>query len=235
MKRTRVKDSRRATKEAPSRTRRPASREKARARVTPLSQRLEVPSRATPQDLFALAMRWWNEGERFDIGRMAQELGVSRATVFRWAGTRELLYGEVLSFRFEAALTAARSEFQGEGTAYVADVTQRLIHLIVEDAPLRRFIQQDSEYAMRVLMSKSSRVEERCAASIRRALEEGVRDKHLRPAMGLEALSNVIVRVGQFFLYRDALTGDPPDVQAAITATLILLTAEEGDARWNRR
>ncbi|AKF87120.1 hypothetical protein MFUL124B02_37955 [Myxococcus fulvus 124B02] len=235
MKRTGAKPVRRRAKGAPSRTTRPASREKARVRVTPLSKRLEAPSRATPRDLFALAMRWWSEGERFDIGRMAQELGVSRATVFRWAGTRELLYGEVLSARFDAALTAARGEFQGEGAAYLANVTERLIQLIVEDAPLRRFIQQDSEYAMRVLMSKSSRVEERCAASIRRALEEGVRDKLIRPAMNLDALSNVIVRVGQFFLYRDALTGDPPDVESAITATLILLTAEAGDARWRRR
>ncbi|MCP3100560.1 hypothetical protein LZ198_16950 [Myxococcus sp. K15C18031901] len=196
---------------------------------------MEEPSRATPRDLFQLALAWWEAGERFDIGRMATALGVSRATVFRWAGTRELLYGEVLSSRFDAALATARGQAKGEGPVYVADVTQRLIRLIVEDAPLRRFIQQDSEYAMRVLMSKSSRVEARCAASIVAALEEGVRERHIRPALTLDALAHAIVRVGNFFLYRDALTGDPVDVGSAITAIRILVTAEAGDARWNGR
>ncbi|MCE9670574.1 hypothetical protein LY474_22470 [Myxococcus stipitatus] len=235
MKSSRAKSPRRAARPVKPRTRPRAGASAREARLTPLGRRLAAPSRATPRDLFTLALAWWEAGERFDIGRMAQALGVSRATVFRWAGSRELLYGEVLSSRFDAALASVRGQARGEGPAYAADVTQRLIRLIVEDAPLRRFIQQDSEYAMRVLMSKSSRVEARCAASIRAALEEGVRERHIRPALSLDALAHAIVRVGNFFLYRDALTGDPVDVGSAITAIRILLTAEAGDARWDDR
>jgi AcrR family transcriptional regulator len=194
--------------------------------TTPLSRRLEAPTRATPRELFALAMDWWTKGERFDIGRMAQELGVSRATVFRWVGSRELLYGEVISKLFEDALATARREARGEGPALLTDITQRLLHHLVANEPLRRFVRQDAEYAMRVLMSKSSTVEQRCAASVRAALEEGVREGHIRPAMELDALAYVIIRMGESFLYRDAITGDPPDVESAITAIRILLTAE---------
>ncbi|HYO51367.1 QsdR family transcriptional regulator [Archangium sp.] len=194
--------------------------------MTPLTRRLETPARATPQDLFALALDWWMKGERFDIGRMSQELGVSRATVFRWVGTRELLYGEVISKLFESALATARREARGEGTELIADITQRLIHLIVANEPLRRFVQQDAEYAMRILMSRSSTVEQRNTASVRAALEDGVREGHIRPAMDLDALAYVIIRIGESFLYRDAITGDPPDVESAITAIRILLTAE---------
>jgi hypothetical protein len=46
--------------------------------------------------------------------------------------------------------------------------------------------------------------------------------------MDLDALAYVIVRIGESFLYRDAITGDPPDVESAITAIRILLTAEKG-------
>jgi AcrR family transcriptional regulator len=217
----------RAALERPERSSRPKRRTRRGAPVTPLAQRLEAPARATPRDLFTLAQAWWMKGERFDIGRMARELGVSRATVFRWAGSRELLYGEVISSQFEAALAAARAASRGEGPALIAQVTQRLMRLIVENEPLRRFVQQDAEYAMRVLMSKSSTVEQRCAASVRSALEDGVREGHIRPAMDLDALAYVIVRIGESFLYRDAITGDPPDVQSAITAIRILLTAEQ--------
>lgn len=204
-------------------------------RVTPLARRLDAPARATPRELFALAQDWWRKGERFDIGRMAQVLGVSRATVFRWAGSRELLYGEVISSEFDAALATARAVSRGEGPGYLADVTQRLLHLLVENAPLRRFVQQDAGFAMRVLMSKSSTVEQRCAESVRRALEDGVRAGLIRPAMELDALATVIVRIGESFLYRDALTGDPADVESAITAIRILLTAEKGGEKRRAR
>lgn len=225
MKRSR-EPGRRAAPQRPERPSRLVRRTQQNAPVTPLTRRLETPARATPQDLFALALDWWMKGERFDIGRMSQELGVSRATVFRWVGTRELLYGEVISKLFESALATARREARGEGTELIADITQRLIHLIVANEPLRRFVQQDAEYAMRILMSRSSTVEQRNTASVRAALEDGVREGHIRPAMDLDALAYVIIRIGESFLYRDAITGDPPDVESAITAIRILLTAE---------
>ena len=197
--------------------------------ATPLAKRLEAPAKATPQDLFALAVEWWTRGERFDIGKMAQALGVSRATVFRWVGSRELLYGEVLSALFEGVLVTARAEAKGEGPALVAEVTERLMRLLVEDEALRRFVQQDSEYAMRVLMSKSSTVEQRCAKSVQAALEDAVRDGHIRPAMDLGDLAYLIVRIGESFLYRDAITGDEVDISSAVKAIRILLTARAAE------
>ncbi len=193
---------------------------------TPLARRLDSPPRATPRELFALALTWWERGERFDIGRMALALGVSRATLFRWVGTRELLYGEVLSFLFKQALTTARSEARGQGPELLVDTTRRLLHLLVANAPLRRFVQQDAEYALRVLMSRSSTVEQRGVASLREVLEEAAREGHIRPAMEPGALASVLLRIGESFLYRDALTGEPPDIASAITAIRILLTAE---------
>ena len=94
---------------------------------------------------------------------------------------------------------------------------------------------RQTNYAMRILMSKSSTVEQRCAASIRAALEDGVRAGLIRPVMDLDALAYVIIRIGESFLYRDALTGDPVDVESAITAIRILLTVEKEDSRWKRR
>lgn len=193
---------------------------------TPLSLKLKAPAKATPQDLLDLAMRKWTEGERFDIGKMAQELGVSRATVFRWVGSRELLYGEVLSNLFDAALQQAMSEAEGNGPDYIADVSHRLMSTMVAHEPLRMFVQQDTEYAMRILMSKSSTVEQRSADSVRRALEEQARAGQIRPAMKLSDLAYLIVRIGESFLYRDAITGEPPDIGSATTAIRILVAAK---------
>lgn len=197
-----------------------------RARVTtPLQQRLERPARATPQDLHALAHRWWAEGRRFDIGKMAEALGLSRATVFRWVGSRELLYGELLSELFTRAAEESRAQATGEGPALIADVTRRLMTRLVTNQPLRRFVSQDPEFAMRVLMSKSSTVEARSAEVVRRGLEEGVAAGIIQPAIELDALAYLIVRIGESFLYRDVIAGQEPDIEPAITAIQVLLTA----------
>ncbi|MFN7133236.1 MAG: QsdR family transcriptional regulator [Myxococcales bacterium] len=52
-----------------------------------------------------------------------------------------------------------------------------------------------------------------------------MRDGHIRPAMPLDALAYLIVRIGESFLYRDAITGEPPDVANAITAIRLLVAS----------
>jgi AcrR family transcriptional regulator len=205
----------------------PARKGRRAAPASPLTRRLQAPARATARELYALALKWWARGERFDIGRMAEALGVSRATVFRWVGSRELLYGEVISTLFAEALAEAQAKSKGRGPALIAEVTRRLLQRLVEDAPLRRFVHQDPEYAMRVLMSRSSTVEQRCAESVRAALEQGVRDGHIRPAMDVDALAYLIVRIGESFLYRDAITGEAADIEPALTAIRILVSARK--------
>jgi AcrR family transcriptional regulator len=207
---------------------RKASKQKrpAPVRLTPLNQKLRAPTKATPQDLFTLAMEKWAAGERFDIGRMAEELKVSRATVFRWVGSRELLYAEVISTLFEGALQQALAEAKGTGADKVADVARRLMTMLMEHAPLQTFVKQDPEYAMRIIMSKSSTVEQRSAASIRKALEDHVERKEINPVMNLDDLAYVVVRIGESFLYRESITGEQPNIESAITAVRILVAAE---------
>lgn len=196
-----------------------------------LADRLKRPARPGPQELYARALQWWTEGRRFDVGQLAAELGVGRATVFRWVGSRELLYGEVISNLFQAALVNARAQAKGTGTVFVADVARKLMQQILESAPLRTFVRQDPEYAMRILMSRTSTVERRCADTVRYALEQAVQAGHIQPAMRLEDLAYLIVRIGESFLYRDAITGDPPEIEAAITAIELLVSTPAATAR----
>src|SRR4051812_34729009 len=202
---------------------RPERKVKAVVRVTPLAEKLQAPTKATPQDLFELAMNKWTAGERFDIGKMANELGVGRATVFRWVGSRELLYGEVLSRMFDFALEAAQQQAKGKGADYVADVSRLLMETLIAYEPLQNFVRQDPEYAMRVLMSKSSTVEQRTAAIVKKLLEEQIAAGNIRPTMKADDLAYLIVRIGESYVYREAITGDAPDIEPATTAIRILV------------
>jgi AcrR family transcriptional regulator len=181
--------------------------------------------KVTPLDVFALARAKWLTGERLEIGRIAEELGISRATVFRWVGSRELLYGEVISALFAAAVDRAMRDARGTRADYVTDVVRRLLHFLVAAEPLRKFVEHDAAFAIRVLTSKDSTVERRCTEIVRSLLEKYRETGDFEPAMDLDSLAYVIIRISEAFLYRDVITGDPPDVEKAITAIRILLIA----------
>ena len=197
--------------------------------ATPLARLLAKPTttkRVTALDAFELAKQKWLTGERLDIGKLAEELGVGRATVFRWVGTREQLYGEVISAAFAQSIEWARRASSGRGAAFLTQVTQNLLSALIASQPLKTFIHQDPELAMRIVMSSSSPVEVRCVAAVRDLIEAEVATGKLRPAMDTDSLAYVIVRIAESFLYRDVISGNEPDVETATKAIGLLFAAQ---------
>jgi AcrR family transcriptional regulator len=194
-------------------------------------ERSETSTRLTALNAFQLAQKKWLSGERLDIGKLAEELGVGRATVFRWVGSREQLYGEVVSAAFTATLDWARRASTGAGAAFLTAVTRNLLASLLASEPLRSFIRHDPEFAMRIVMSSQSPVERRVIASVRALIEAEVAAGHLAPAMDTESLAYVITRIAESFLYRDVLSGDEPDIDTATKAIGLLFTAQAAPAK----
>jgi AcrR family transcriptional regulator len=199
-----------------------------RSVMTPLARTLrERPRRrATPLDAFALARRKWFAGERIDIGVLASELGVGRATLFRWVGSRELLYGEILSAEYARMLGRVRHTLAATGADLVAEITRHTLHLLLDAGPLRRFIEQDPEFALRVLTSKSSPVQARTVELQTEILRELVAAGEIRPQLDIDTLGFIIVRIGESFLYGEVISGREPDIDKAAEAVRILVAAE---------
>jgi AcrR family transcriptional regulator len=193
-------------------------------RVTPLSRLLRaepVSPRVSPLDLFKLARKKWIAGERIELGKLASELGVGRATVFRWVGSREDLYGEICSAMFLSELERAGGAAKGHGLARMIDIMERMLHALAAATPLRRFVQEDPEFALRVLTSRASQVQYRCTIAVRELIWELVPE----PALPADELAYLVVRITESFLYRDVITGDEADIEAAIRAIRLLLSA----------
>jgi AcrR family transcriptional regulator len=196
-------------------------------RATALTRMIEqAPSKVTVLDVFELAQAKWIAGERLDIGKLAEELGVGRATVFRWVGSKEQLYGEVISAAFAQTLEWARRASSGTGAKFLTEVTKNLLRALLASQPLRRFIQQDPEFAMRMVMSSSSPVEHRVISAVRALIDAEVATGQLAPAMDTQSLAYVIVRIAESFLYRDVITGEKPDHETATKAIGLLFTAQ---------
>ena len=181
--------------------------------------------RATPLDALRLARERWVAGERLDMGALAKELGVSRATLYSWVGSKERLLGEVLWSFAEEGLEQARAAASGSGAEYVLDVFERFDHLNVEFKPLRRFVEQDPERALRLLTSKHGPVQGRMIAAARELLAEQVDAGALELALDIDTLAYLMVRVAESFIYSDVIAGSEPDVDNAVEVARVLLHA----------
>jgi hypothetical protein len=77
-------------------------------------------------------------------------------------------------------------------------------------------------------------VQFRCTAAIRELIEQLAEAGAMEPALPPAELAYIVVRITESFLYRDVLTGDAADVEAAIRAIRILLTARPEKKRRQR-
>ena len=148
------------------------------------------------------AARWVYEGKRLDMQGLADEIGISRATLFRRVGGREELLSKALWVLTERTLTiaAARWEAERPDGALHTSGTGRHINAIVSTAyGLRRLLDEEPAVALRVLTDPRGRVQSGIVAFVEALLRRDMAE------FGL----------GESFVYADALAARQPDVATA--------------------
>src|SRR5262245_14180315 len=85
---------------------------------------------------------------------MGRELGVSRATVYRWAGNHDQLLSEVLSGLAFETFRVAESGVRQRGRARVLEIYRRFLSLLATSEPLRRALLRDPQQFLRVATRK---------------------------------------------------------------------------------
>ena len=138
---------------------------------------------------------------------IARELGLARATMHRWFGTRELLLGEMLANLAEQRLLAIRHENPGHGAGALLACFDRFNRELARTRGLGALLAQEQERALRILMSSAGAVQPRVVAVIERLLEEEVEAGAFAPAIAPSTLAYTIVRLAESFLYNDAIVG----------------------------
>jgi len=163
-----------------------------------------------------LAADWVRDGRRVDMQGLATELGVSRVTLFRHAGGREALLGAAL-WQLTArtfALAERRAERPAAGRSHAVEV-MRVFNQLVSSAPgLRRLLDEEPALAIRILTDPRGAVQPGVVAQIEALLRRDA-DSGLELLIEPGALAFALVRLGESFLYADALASRPPDVHTA--------------------
>jgi AcrR family transcriptional regulator len=169
-----------------------------------------------PSEIFDAALRTFLGERRLDMRALASELDISRATLYRRAGDRDHLLGQVMWFLTRIAMVRAIDDAAGltgrERVLTAADAFMRWMHT---RRPLRRLLESEPETALRILTSKHGPIQGGVIDSLERLLREEIEAGNLATTIEPPTLAYVIVRVGESFLYADAIAASEPDMDQA--------------------
>lgn len=191
---------------------------------TPLGRQLrgEVAPKPDAVAAFKIARRWFLEGRRLDMGDLADELGVSRATLFRWVGNRDQLLGEIFSDLAVKTFQRARDEqTETTGAARVAAIVGGFVHYLAAAERYVELVRAEPERTLRIATTKAFGVQRLVIAEVEHLLRD-----ELEPASGelsQHDLAFLIVRIAESVLYTDVISGEPPKPEITERAVRALL------------
>jgi AcrR family transcriptional regulator len=170
------------------------------------------PAAATREQVLDAALYRYLRGQRVDIQAIAGELGLGRATVHRWFGTREALIGEVIVLAATPVLAASRAEARGKGGPALLETFDRFNRRLADAPALRQFVEAEREAALRIITSRNGIVQPRMVAMITELIDEEAQAGNYEPPVEPSVLGYAIVRLAEAFLFNDAALGSRGDL-----------------------
>lgn len=185
------------------------------------------PATASRADVLRVVRRQYLDGERVDLTVVSRELGLSRATIYRWFGSREALLGEVIADELEKVVDRERSQVRRRGATGLLAVFDGINRALVRSSAVRRFLEQERNGAMRLLTASSGVVQPRAVELVRDLIEAEVDAGTYEPPADPTTLAYAIVRLAEAFLYNDAANGIRGDHERlrAVEAALLGVSA----------
>jgi AcrR family transcriptional regulator len=188
------------------------------------------PAAASRDDVLDAGLYRYLRGQRVDVQAIAGELGVGRATIYRWFGSREKLIGEVVIRATEPVLAGARSGLEGKGGPGLLDTFDRFNRALADAPALRAFVEQERDAALRIIASGAGVVQPRIVELITALIAEEVEAGTYEVPVEPEILGYAIVKLAQAFLFNDRVAGIRGDVDRLrqVEAALLGVPAQPG-------
>ena len=195
-------------------------------------ERIEEPTadgtrrRASPRDALELATATHMAGRRVDMGALARELGVGRATLYRWFDSREALMEEILLGRARAYAELARSGAAAGGDERLTEIFAAMVDASRTALPVRLFIEREPTLALRILAGEHGRLHR---FFVEESLRELAASRGEQAARALATRVEATVQLVTTLLWVAIAIGDEPPVER-IEALLRELLAAPRDA-----
>jgi AcrR family transcriptional regulator len=176
----------------------------------------------TRDEVVRAARRRFLRGERLDLLSLSAELGIARATIYRWHGGREQLLGEVLWSLSEQTLDRALAGDRPPGVRGLVEALIRLMGDVAGNPAMRRLLDSEPQLALAALTSREGVVQSRLVDRIGRLIADEC-PHAAAGGMEVDDLAYAITRIGEAFCYADVIAGREVDIERARPLMLRLL------------
>jgi AcrR family transcriptional regulator len=182
-----------------------------------------TPGRPTALDAFLRARKRFLACERVDMSGLAEDLGVSRVTLYRWIGSREQLLVEVIWSLAHRTLDNIEAEVTATGPERIVQIVTRFLDAVITNPGMRRWLAEEGESAMRLLTRHQTGFQPRLIDAMHDLLREETDAGRLAIPVDLREVAYVIVRLIESYTYLDLITGEQPDARRAEPILRLLL------------
>ena len=176
-------------------------------------------------EALSAARRQFAAGKPLDVNALATELGVDRTTLFRRAGNRDTITGDVLDSLARRTWRMGLEECGGSGASRVVDVLTYHARATIETEFFRTYLTREPQKALCILTTGLGPIQGTMVESVRRLIEAEIPEQ-IRPDLPVEDMAYLLVRVGESFIYNDLLTGGTPDTEKARLAFRLILSRD---------
>lgn len=183
---------------------------------------------ATPLEVFKQARRLWQQNKRISIGELANNVGVSRVTLYRWVGSKDRLIEEILWSLAKPTFKNAIKSAPGNGIEHVVATHHRFMTDMGNYDPMRRFVYENPTVAIRIQTNDPASAHGRIIEASAAHLAEQEALGHLRLPSSPERLAEMIAFTGGALLY-SALVGGRDPASAIEQSCIIFRLLLEGE------
>ncbi|WP_199783759.1 MULTISPECIES: QsdR family transcriptional regulator [unclassified Streptomyces] len=186
-----------------------------------MSRPQEIPDPLPVDDpVLRAAVAMFDRDGWIDARALAQEAGIGRATLYRRYGDRDRLLGEVIWSIATAEFARVHPRCRGRGAEGIADLVHAILHTSAQLPSMRRFLADHPETALRVMTSRDGVMQHRLISTLTRIVRAEIGEPDDTDAA---TLAYAVTRVGESFYYRELITGEPADIDAAAVVIRRLL------------
>jgi AcrR family transcriptional regulator len=197
-----------------------------------------------PAAAHAAARAAYLRGDSLDMSALAAELGVGRATLYRWVGNREDLLGAVLAEATERTFRAAIREVDRRGRPAAAcggpgspagappagaervlAIIECAMQRVLAAGPLRALTQREPRVFVRLATSFGP-IQDCSTRIVRELIETEVGAGRMRTALPAGMLAQALVRMADGPLYGHLVGGGEPRLDEALAVAAVLLGLE---------
>jgi AcrR family transcriptional regulator len=181
------------------------------------------PAKVTPADAFVRAREIVQAGGRLDMLALAGELGIARATLYRWTGDREQLLSDILWTNVHALFEHVLRTVPERGADGLRIGSTRFLTQLAAGGGLTRFLQTEDGIGLRLITDSRGGVRPRLVDAIAAWIQREVDEGYYRAPEDSQLLADGMVSLGERFLYHGGYVESNPDADNASRMIALLI------------